>query len=195
MTINPVWPFTEQPDKPNSNEGNHIASYDDPVWSLDPSTGVPITPTHAPCGYWTKGYLQPLYFTSRPYPVIDEEQTGLISIALTKAVSAWKTDFDDSSELNSIELTAGVFNGVITHDYVDWPIEETELNSIELTAGVFRTYITHDYVDWPIEETELTGVGLTEGIFRVAMVNYTYWPLEETELTGVSLTEGVHGTA
>jgi len=50
------WSFAEQPDKPNSNEGNHIASYDDPVWSLDPSTGVPITPTHIPCGYWTKGY-------------------------------------------------------------------------------------------------------------------------------------------
>ena len=161
------WEFEKTTADNRYNEGNLIATAANPVWTLEGKTGVPITPTHAPCGYWTKGYLQPLYFTSRPYPVIDEEQTGLISIALTKAVSAWKTDFDDSSELNSIELT----------------------------AGVFRTYITHDYVDWPIEETELTGVGLTEGIFRVAMVNYTYWPLEETELTGVSLTEGVHGTA
>ena len=93
----------------------------------------------------TDKYVPPIYFTSRPYPIISEEQAGL--------------------------------------------------ESIELTSGVFRTYITHDYTDWPLEETELNSIELTSGVFRVAMINYTYWPLEETELTGVSLTEGVHETA
>jgi len=119
----------------------------------------------------TDKYVPPIYFTSRPYPIISEEQAGL----------------------ESIELTSGVFRTYITHDYTYF--EETELNSIELTSGVFKTYITRDYTDWPPEETELNSIELTSGVFRVAMINYTYWPLEETELTGVSLTEGVHETA
>jgi len=149
----------------------------------------------------TDKYVPPIYFTSRPYPIISEEQAGLESIELTSGVFRTYITHDytdwplEETELNSIELTSGVFKTYITRDYTDWPLEETELNSIELTSGVFRTYITRDYTDWPPEETELNSIELTSGVFRVAMINYTYWPLEETELTGVSLTEGVHETA
>ncbi|MBW2570355.1 MAG: hypothetical protein JRE47_13585, partial [Deltaproteobacteria bacterium] len=60
MTINPVWPFTEQPDKPRYNEGDKIATAANPVWSNDHS-GVPITDEHAPCGYWFKDYTPMAY--------------------------------------------------------------------------------------------------------------------------------------
>jgi hypothetical protein len=52
-------------------------------------------------------------------------------------------------------------------NYTDWPLEETELNSIELTSGVFRVAMIN-YTYWPLEETELTGVSLTEGVHETA---------------------------
>ena len=92
----------------------------------------------------TDKYVPPIYFTSRPYPIISEEQAGL----------------------ESIELTSGVFRNPLIN-YTDWPIEETELNSIELTSGVFRVAMIN-YTYWPLEETELTGVSLTEGVHETA---------------------------
>ena len=59
MVINPVWPFTKQPNKPSYNEGDHIATYANPVWSTEEGSNLPITPTHKPCGYWTKDYVPP----------------------------------------------------------------------------------------------------------------------------------------
>ena len=59
MTINPVWPFIPQPNKPSYNEGDHIAPYNNPVWSMEEGSNIPITPTHKPCGYWTKDYVPP----------------------------------------------------------------------------------------------------------------------------------------
>jgi len=34
------------------NEGDHIATYENPVWTMDDPTGVPITDTHLPGKYW-----------------------------------------------------------------------------------------------------------------------------------------------
>lgn len=45
------WSFEKQSNKPFYNEGNRIASYKSPVFTID-FTGVPITDTHVPCGYW-----------------------------------------------------------------------------------------------------------------------------------------------
>jgi len=53
------WAFTKQPNKPSYNEGDHIATYANPVWSMEEGSNVPITPTHTPCGYWTKDYVPP----------------------------------------------------------------------------------------------------------------------------------------
>ena len=50
-----AWDFTPQQNKPFYNEGDHMATYESPVWSMAEGTNVPITPTHKPCGYWTKG--------------------------------------------------------------------------------------------------------------------------------------------
>lgn len=58
------WAFVEQPNRPNYNEGNLISSYDNPLWQAGEFSGVPITPTHDPCGYWTKNYTPP---PSDPY--------------------------------------------------------------------------------------------------------------------------------
>jgi len=44
--------ITKQPDKLRYNEGSSIRSRATPVFDLDDETGIPITPDHAPCGYW-----------------------------------------------------------------------------------------------------------------------------------------------
>jgi len=59
MPTNPVWPFTPQPNKPSINEGDYIATYANPVWSMEEGSNTPITPIHNPCGYWTKAYVPP----------------------------------------------------------------------------------------------------------------------------------------
>ena len=46
-------------DRTSYNEGDHIATYASPVWSMEKGSDVPITPTHKPCGYWTKDYVPP----------------------------------------------------------------------------------------------------------------------------------------
>jgi len=53
-----AWAFTPTGADDKYNEGNLIASVNDPVWSTD-RTKVAITPGHDPCGYWTKHYLIP----------------------------------------------------------------------------------------------------------------------------------------
>lgn len=50
------WPFTKKESKPAYNEGDHLATYASPVWSMEEGSNVPITPTHNPCGYWNKGW-------------------------------------------------------------------------------------------------------------------------------------------
>ena len=53
-----AWAFTPTGADDKYNEGNLIASVNNPVWSID-RTKVAITPGHDPCGYWTKGYIVP----------------------------------------------------------------------------------------------------------------------------------------
>ena len=53
------WTFTKKENKPSYNEGDHIATYASPVWSMTEGSNLPITPTHKPCGYWTKDYVSP----------------------------------------------------------------------------------------------------------------------------------------
>ena len=57
-------------DKPQYNEGDHISDYSNPVWSMEQGTDVPVTPTHIPCGYWTKGPHVP--------PVTMSPETGTV---------------------------------------------------------------------------------------------------------------------
>lgn len=47
------WDHVENMDKIQYNEGNLISDLYNYVWSNE-RTGVPITPTHRPCGYWWK---------------------------------------------------------------------------------------------------------------------------------------------
>ena len=60
-----VWPTMGNPfvaehvPKPSYNEGDHLATYANPVWSMEEGSNIPITPTHKPCGYWTKDYVPP----------------------------------------------------------------------------------------------------------------------------------------
>jgi hypothetical protein len=49
-------------DRISYNEGDHIAYAPtipggSSIWSMEEGSNVPITPTHDPCGYWTKGYV------------------------------------------------------------------------------------------------------------------------------------------
>ena len=53
------WGFNLQAQKPSYNEGDHMATYASPVWSMAQGSDMPITPTHEPCGYWTKNYVPP----------------------------------------------------------------------------------------------------------------------------------------
>ena len=73
------WAFTKQADKPSYNEGDHIATYESPIWSMVEGSNVPITPTHKPCGYWTKDYVLPPPLYSLYFYIA--ESTGLIKIA------------------------------------------------------------------------------------------------------------------
>ena len=45
--------FIKSVDKLYYNEGNRIASFDDPVWATD-FTGESVSDGHQPCGYWYK---------------------------------------------------------------------------------------------------------------------------------------------
>lgn len=101
------WAFTKQPNKPSYNEGDHIATYANPVWSMEEGSNVPITPTHQPCGYWTKDYVP------SPPPVPNlifqvETQTsgaGDISIIVKKS-------YNDLSELSSLSMGSVLWTGV-----------------------------------------------------------------------------------
>lgn len=48
------WPFDPQADKPCYNIGSGIACNDNPVWSMEEGSGIPVSPVHShSCGYWT----------------------------------------------------------------------------------------------------------------------------------------------
>lgn len=51
------WNFAEIANKTEYNEGDLIATEDDPVWDVDDDSGVPITPEHDPCGYWFNNHV------------------------------------------------------------------------------------------------------------------------------------------
>jgi len=85
------WAFTPKENKPSYNEGDHIATYASPVWSMEEGSDVPITPTHNPCGYWTKDYVPPTVVVI-PVFIYTAEISG------TAAADIVKRKFSDLSE-------------------------------------------------------------------------------------------------
>lgn len=52
--------FTKQFAKYSYNEGDHIATSENPIWNMEEGSNIPITPVHKPCGYWfNEPYIPP----------------------------------------------------------------------------------------------------------------------------------------
>ena len=146
------------------------------------------------CGNSVSGIVKgcyakvPFIFTSRTYALIVEEELKLSIVSLTKGGSF--PCLYDESELNSIELTDGIFKQTLkTYELT----EETELNSIDLTDGEFRV-AKINYENYPCEEVDLNSISLTAGRFHDEFT-YEDGIIEETELTSIDLTEGSHETS
>lgn len=62
------------PQKPISNEGDHLAlapsAGGSPIWRMT-RTNTPVSNTHIPCGYWTKNYIP-------PPPTTSEDEEALV---------------------------------------------------------------------------------------------------------------------
>jgi len=58
------------------NEGNLIATIDNPVWGMK-KTGIPISKTHQPTGYWFKGYVPPYVPPTKPFNIGTLWATGM----------------------------------------------------------------------------------------------------------------------
>jgi hypothetical protein len=104
-----VWDFEKSSQKLSYNEGSSISTYADSVWNNDHS-GVAISSTHKPCGYWTKNYIapEPLSIVDKIFILNFEWLASLDSETDTYDSDQWVDDVTNiaPSYYDKFELTA-----------------------------------------------------------------------------------------
>jgi hypothetical protein len=144
------WSFVKQEDKPAYNEGDHIAyspaiTGGSPVWTMEEGSNLPITPTHNPCGYWTKGYVYAppppppppspptyVYFGCVDPQVLRFDPTNLTTDVLTTSVGTlYSCAVDTVRRVALFGKTAAGTVGVIIFIDLD---TFTEIGSVTLAA-------------------------------------------------------------
>jgi len=98
------WTFSKSTADNQYNEGNLIATAANPVWSMD-RTGVPITPTHDPCGYWV----------NNPVPDVPVSVGGSLYVA-GKSTTYYSL-FGPGTNSNYLEINTGIPASVWTNVY------------------------------------------------------------------------------
>lgn len=108
------------------NEGDRIAKSPadvggSPVWAMDKS-GIAISNTHIPCGYWTKNYTTPVIpIPSTPEPILSIDFTG------EDEATSWEETIHDLTPLaminscirgNRLEMDNGSVTYKYTSDYM-----------------------------------------------------------------------------
>lgn len=128
------------------NEGDEISNADNPVFNLD-FTGIPISTTHSPCGYWYKSYLPGSisYITSSMYPVYVDE--------------------------GPILLEATLISGNFTRVMIYYSLKETFTLNAELLSGEFRKVLrTYPNAE---PETYTLSAAILSGEFRDIHIPYS----------------------
>lgn len=136
-----------QATKLSYNEGDEISNADNPVFNLD-FTGIPISTTHSPCGYWYKSYLPGSisYITSSMYPVYVDE--------------------------GPILLEATLISGDFTRVMIYYSLKETFTLNAELLSGEFREILrTYSNAE---PETYTLSAAILSGEFREILRSYSY---------------------
>jgi len=158
--------FSQQENKPSYNEGDHITTYASPVWSMEEGSNVPITPTHKPCGYWTKDYVPPQIIIIPNF---------IYTAEVGAAADVVKRVFSDFSE--SIRVSMGNVGG----GYVD--VKYLVGSSVPPTWNVTIPSVSDNRVR-AILELDPTGNALyvAIGVFGGIDIG-NYWILHKRSLT------------
>lgn len=189
------WDFEKSGADDRYNEGDLIATSADPVWSME-HTGVPISTTHMPCGYWINKYVDLYdYLTSMPYPVevsegVNSEGASIPEVKFYQA----NRKVEESVDSSGSSITAGTFVTIISHYYEDWPIEGVDSSGSDIIAGTFVTLVSHYYEDWPVESVDSSGSTITAGTLADVVIRYEDWPLESVNSSGSTIISGTFST-
>lgn len=121
-----VWPFVASTNKTQSNEGSEITTPMEPVWRIDKQQfgEAPISPTHIPCGYWTK------------YPAKDDT---IIVPALQADTGRWRPTKPEF--LSNVPPSMGNSFGYGQNAYIRFPSVKIPRGAILTSAKVIGTSV------------------------------------------------------
>ena len=151
--------------KHSYNEGNKIATSADPVWSVA-HTGIPITPTHVPCGYW---FNEPYVLGENPPVSGDLYSTGWNSVY--QLIREGTTNQDSFGEIDGsysiIDMSLSASSGAFITDagvlYVIGGNASGELGTGDKVAVASATAIATDCAKVNLSWTQSMYVIKTDG--------------------------------
>ena len=141
------WDFTKSPDKLSYNDGDEIATSNDFTWNND-HTGVPVTETHKPSGYWwSVPVVPPALSLGATDDTIDHltpatmtVNGGALPITWSSYGTGYTVDGDGrSATISAVSGTCGVnFDPYVTVTATDASGTSTS-KTIRNTAGKWTT--------------------------------------------------------
>jgi len=186
------WDFTKSAADDHYNEGDRIATSEDPVWSIEHSA-IPITELHTPCGYWnnkTRDYTT--YFTSKLYPIIDiedlESYSGLIIDGSLRALLHRYEIPVEELESSSASIISGELRALLKY-YDDGEVEELESSSATILFGELRSLLK-TYEDGAVEELESSSATILSGSLDDVLIHYENGDVEELESYSATIVGG-----
>ena len=186
------WDFDKSIADNHYNEGDKIATMEDPVWSMEFS-GVPITKTHTPCGYWLSDIVdRSVHFTSRPYPIEDIESLESLSAIITdgnlRAIhQQYNESFEDLESL-SATITGGNLRALLKY-YTNGLPEDLESLSATITGGELHAVML-SYTNGLPEDLESLSAVIAGGELDDRLIHYTNGLPEDLESNAAVITGG-----
>ena len=176
------------------NVGDAIVSVSNPVWSMEDKRGIPITTTHAPCGYWnnTLALIDPFErVTSRPYPI--EHFDYFESLGATLESGEFRTIYKtyiipiEAFEAIGASIQSGELRDVFK-EYSMVPEAFESLGAV-LNSGELKSIFV-EYTDGLPEAFESLGANLQSGVFKKILITYTNGLPEAFESLGATIQSG-----
>ena len=184
------------------NTGDAIVDVNHPVWDLKDKSGIPITPTHDPCGYWNNvlDLIDPFTgVTSRPYPIEVFEATeslGATLISMRYTNQTYNSGLPEGVESYGAPLVGGnLTQTFFLVSYTSGAAEGVEsLGASIITGNLGVAFILKVYSNYQSEATEAYGASLISGDLGVGItiVSYSMLP-EATESLGSTVIGGSLG--
>ena len=144
---NKKWKLQKRAEKKTYNEGRHISSRDNPVWSMHPlSSGSLPSPIHQPCGYWCyhPAHLDKFFghsdIVSRSLGVWAWETKSPV-VVFVDIDNQWRTGVDTRFYLISPSTEARIFDWPTARTYTSGGflmIEDGEVKLVKIAEGDFN---------------------------------------------------------